>query len=159
MRTPLRITLVVLAQLLLVGLAVLPQLSARATGEEYLFRVQPVDPIDPFRGAYVALGYPDLDPRGDRADDSEREAGTVYLNLVEDDGVWRTDEIATERPDEGPYLRCHDTGWSLDCGIDSYFLPQDKAAAFEKLVDAGDAVARVRIDGRGNAALIDVEHR
>ncbi|MFT3872888.1 MAG: GDYXXLXY domain-containing protein [Nocardioides sp.] len=159
MRTPLRVTVVVLAQLLLVGVAVLPQLSARATGEEYLFRVQLVDPIDPFRGAYVALAYPDLDPRDNRAGDSKREAGTVYLNLVEDNGVWRTDEIATERPDAGPYLRCHDSGWSLDCGIDSYFLPQDKAAAFEKLVAAGDAVARVRIDGRGDAALIDIARR
>ena len=55
------------AQLALVALAVFPQLSARATGEELRLRVEPVDPIDPFRGAYVTLGYPDLRlplPRG-----------------------------------------------------------------------------------------------
>ena len=37
-----------------------PPLSARLTGEEVALRVEPIDPIDPFRGAYVDLGYPDL---------------------------------------------------------------------------------------------------
>ena len=47
-------------QAALVGVAVAPQLSARVTGDTYLFRVAPLDPIDPFRGAYVTLDYPDL---------------------------------------------------------------------------------------------------
>ena len=57
--------IIAVSQLALVGLAVAPQLSARLTGDTYLVRVAPVDPIDPFRGAYVALDYPDL-----RHDDS-----------------------------------------------------------------------------------------
>ena len=55
-----KIAIVAVAQLALVGVAVAPQLSARAFGDEYRMRVAPVDPIDPFRGAYVDLGYPDL---------------------------------------------------------------------------------------------------
>ena len=59
-----RIALVAVLQLALVPLAVLPQLSARVTGETYRMRVAPVDPIDPFRGAYIDLSYPDLRDRG-----------------------------------------------------------------------------------------------
>ena len=60
MRRILTTTVVAASQLALVGLAVAPQLSARVAGDTYLVRVAPVDPIDPFRGAYVALDYPDL---------------------------------------------------------------------------------------------------
>ena len=55
-----RVAGVVLTSLALLAVAVWPQLSARFTGDEVVLRVQPVDPIDPFRGAYVDLGYPDL---------------------------------------------------------------------------------------------------
>ncbi len=57
----LKVGAVALVQLALVGVAVAPRLSARLTGDEYRLRVAPVDPIDPFRGAYVDLDYPDLD--------------------------------------------------------------------------------------------------
>ncbi len=55
-----RVAVASLIQLALVPLAVAGPLSARLTGEEYLLEVAPVDPIDPFRGAYVALSYPGL---------------------------------------------------------------------------------------------------
>ena len=54
-----RVGAVCLVQLALVGAAVAGPLSARLTGQELLLEVEPVDPIDPFRGAYVDLDYPD----------------------------------------------------------------------------------------------------
>ena len=51
---------VALAQALMVGLGVAPQLSARLAGDSYVVRVGLLDPIDPYRGAYVSLDYPDL---------------------------------------------------------------------------------------------------
>ena len=39
--------IIAVSQLALVGLAVAPQLSARLTGDTYLVRVAPVDPIEP----------------------------------------------------------------------------------------------------------------
>jgi uncharacterized membrane-anchored protein len=152
MNVPIRLAAVLVAQLALVGVAVAPQLSARTTGDEYLFRVAPLDPVDPFRGAYVALDYPDLYPAGEDHGD-----GDVYITLVEKDGVWVRDTYATERPAEGPYLACDAHTWQLRCGIDSYFLPQDEAESFQSMVADGQAVARVRIDSRGHAALIAVE--
>ena len=148
----LRVAVVALLQLALVGIAVAPRLSARLTGDEYRLRVAPVDPIDPFRGAYVDLGYPDLgtaDERGDR--------GAVYVILEEEGGLWKAAGYSRERPSGPPYLRCDDRDWRLRCGIESLFLPQDEAAAMQEQVAGGTLVAIVRIDGRGNAALVRVE--
>jgi uncharacterized membrane-anchored protein len=153
---------VAVSQLVLVGLGVAPQLSARLAGDSYLVRVAPVDPIDPFRGAYVALDYPDL-----RHDDSQSfvepglgalddgEAGDLYVTLVEEDGVWTASEWSRDRPGDGPYLACDDRSWQIRCGIESWFLPQDEAREAETLLRDG-AVAELRIDGRGNAAVVDV---
>jgi uncharacterized membrane-anchored protein len=152
---PGRVAVVVLLQVALLGAAVAPQLSARLVGEEYRFRVAPLDPIDPFRGAYVDLDYPDLN-LGDRVPGDE---GAVYLVLAEEGGLWVATEGTRERPAEGPYLTCDDSDWRVRCGIESWFLPQDAARALERAVATGDAVATVRIDGRGNAALVAVERR
>ena len=152
-----RVAVAALLQLALVPLAVADQLSARLTGEEYLLEVAPVDPIDPFRGAYVALTYPGL-PDGEELE--ERDGGgreTAYVPLVRSGGVWTGLAPVAERPQDGPFLRCRDEHWRLRCGIDSWFLPQDEASAMEQAVERGQAVARVRIDARGNAALVDVE--
>jgi uncharacterized membrane-anchored protein len=153
---------IAVSQLVLVGLGVAPQLSARLGGDSYLVRVAPVDPIDPFRGAYVALDYPDLrhdesrsfvEPGLGALDDGE--SGDLYITLVEQDGVWTASEWSRARPAGGPYLACDDRSWQIRCGIESWFLPQDEARETEDLLRDG-AVAELRIDGRGNAAVVDV---
>jgi uncharacterized membrane-anchored protein len=150
------VPVLLLAQLCLVAVGVWPQLSARAVGEEIRLRVQPVDPIDPFRGAYVDLRYADL--RVDRAHRDRDDAwGTVYITVAERDGVWVAEEWSSTRPDEGTFLRCSDRGWRPSCGIESWFLPQDEALALEQSVADGAVVATVRVDGRGNAALVAVD--
>lgn len=174
------VAIAVVVQLLLVPLAVFGQLSARLTGEEHLIRVGPVDPIDPFRGAYVTLGYPDLQP-----DDRERktldegEQGDLFVTLVEEDGLLVADEFSRSRPADGLYLACDDRSWQLRCGIESLFLPQDKAAEVQKdidqsgffseefdefgnpLLDNRDSgyAAKVKIDRRGHAAVIELAKR
>ncbi len=152
-----RVALATLAQLALLPLAVAGPLSARVTGEEYLMEVAPLDPVDPFRGAYVALSYPGLPSSDELTDRPYSTGGVAYVPLVRSGEYWVGREPVTERPESGPFLRCEDEHWRLRCGIDSYFLPQDKAFAMEQAVGAGQAVARVRIDARGNAALVEVE--
>ncbi len=140
----------------LVPLAVAGPLSARLTGEEYLLEVRPVDPIDPFRGAYVALGYPGL-PNGRQLGERRETGDVAYVPLTRSNEVWTGDAAVSEPPESGPFLRCEDEQWQLRCGIESWFLPQDEAYAMERAVNEGRAVARVRIDSRGNAALVGVE--
>ena len=153
---PARVAAAVVVQLALVAVAVSGQLSARLTGDEYSFRVEPVDPIDPFRGAYVALDYPDLVPNNQNL---PGDRGDVFLPLTEDGRVWAAGTPTRTRPDEGPYLACTDRNYEIRCGIDSWFLPQDDARELEGAIRDGDVVARVRIDGRGNAALVAVDVR
>jgi uncharacterized membrane-anchored protein len=154
--------LLLLLQLALVAVGVWPQLSARAAGDEVQLRVQPLDPIDPFRGAYVTLGYPDLRRDGSRGVDGGQGAmedgrsGAVYVALRQDGDVWVADGWTRERPGDGTYLRCTDRDWQIECGIESWFLPQDEAQAMEEEVAGGTVVATVKVDGRGNAALVDV---
>lgn len=149
-------------QLALVGVAVAPQLSARVAGDTYLMSVAPLDPVDPFRGAYVSLDYPDL--RHDASQSfgtpglgalEDGEEGDVYITLVQHGDVWAADEWSRDRPEHGPYLACDDRSWQIRCGIESFFLPQDEAAETEDLLSEG-AVAEVRIDGRGHAAVVGV---
>lgn len=163
-RLPSRLVLVAAAcaaQLALVGVAVAGPLSARLTGDEYLLAVRPVDPIDPFRGAYVDLGYPSLSGSSEngfsRPAEVPGERGEVFIPLVRDGALWRGGEATRTRPDSGPYLRCNDDQWRMRCGIESWFLPQAEALAVERAVASGSAVARVKVDGRGNAALVGVE--
>lgn len=150
----LKIAALAAAQLALVGLAVAPQLSSRLTGEDHLMEVRPVDPIDPFRGAYVTLSYPGLRD-ADRAVRRAGGGGDVYVTLVERDGRWVGEGWTREQPAAPPYLTCDDRSWELRCGIESYFVPQDRAAELEdQLADGG--VATVRVDSRGNASVVAV---
>lgn len=150
-----RVTVASVLSLLLVPLAVAGPLSARLTGEEYLLEVAPVDPIDPFRGAYVALTYPGL-PDGEALSRGRDHDEVAYVPLVRSGEVWTGLRPVTDRPESGPFLRCKDEQWRLRCGIDSWFLPQDEAYAMEQAVQEGRAQARIRVDSRGNAALVDV---
>ena len=161
-RTVVALLPLLLIQLVLVGVGVYPQLSARLAGDEITLRVQPLDPIDPFRGAYVTLDYPDLRHndaegfQGGLGSMEDGESGPVYVSVREQGDVWVADEWSRTRPEEGTYLECSDRDWQIECGIESWFLPQDEAEAMERAVAGGDVLATVKIDGRGHAALVDV---
>lgn len=161
-----RIAIMLAAGVVLPALGVAPQLQARTLGEEYVVRVAPVDPIDPFRGAYVDLSYPDLQvpPKTEDDDDwdgmgvlDDGESGDLFITLEKRGEVWVAGDHVRERPQDGPYLACSDRDWRITCGIESLFLPQDEARAMEREVSDGGMVATVRIDGRGHAALMSVD--
>jgi uncharacterized membrane-anchored protein len=150
------VAVVVVLQLMIVGVAVAPRLSAYARGEEYLLRVAPVDPIDPFRGAYVDLSYPGLQPGDVRRPADLPSDGTTFLPLVRDGDYWVAAGYESDRPDDGPYLTCDSRGSSVTCGIESWFTNQDEAQRLGAEVADG-AAATVRIDDRGNAAIVALD--
>jgi len=162
-----RVAAVVVASLALVVVAVWAPLAARLTGEEVTLRVAPVDPMDPFRGAYVDLSYPDLptsDPGVVELTEAELEAldasrGTAYVPLTRQGEVWVGGPVQRTAPADGLFLTCADSSWQLECGIESLFLPQDEALALQEAVREGTAVATVKVDGAGHAALIGVTPR
>lgn len=149
----------------LVGVAVGPQLTARVAGDEYRLLVGPVDPIDPMRGAYVDLGYPGMPMPSQVSPDPDisehTPSGRVYVPLVRDDSVpgggWKGGAITGERPASGPYVQCENQGWRLRCGIESWFVPQDRALEIEQAMRGKGAVAVVRVDDAGRAAIVDLQ--
>lgn len=149
-----RVAAACVVQLALVAVAVAPQLSARLTGEELRLAVAPLDPIDPFRGAYVVLDYPDLPLR--QEDKARPLTGTVFVPLSPAGDVWEGGALTAQEPSSGRYLRCDTDGWRVRCGIESLFASQDEALRIEQQLATG-AVAVVRVDDRGNAAVVRVE--
>jgi uncharacterized membrane-anchored protein len=126
-----------------------PRLSPRLVGEEYRLLVRPVDPIDPFRGAYVDLAYEGFERRSG--------ADEVWVPLRRQDGAWEGAGALPSRPKRGPYVACRSDGPRLSCGIESLFVSQSEARRLESALARGGGVARVRIDGSGRAALLAVE--
>ena len=147
---------VALVQLALVALVVAPRLSARLGGEEYRLRVAASDPVDPLRGAYVALDYPDLHaPRGPHG--ALPDHGDVYVPLRRDGAVWRGGPWSRTRPRHAPYLACTRAGWHLECGIESWFTAQDEARVLGARLARAGGTATVRVDGRGHAVLVALD--
>lgn len=152
-----RVGVVCLAMFLLLGVAVRAQLSARLNGTEVDLRVGVLDPIDPFRGAYVALAYPDLPglAAASPAATDSFGSGVVFVPLERKGQVWVGRPPVREEPG-GRFLRCAARGERVDCGIDSLFLPQREAAAVSTRLRETTAVATVKVDDSGNAALLGV---
>lgn len=148
--------------LALVPFAVAGQLSARWTGTEYRMRVAPLDPVDPFRGAYVSLRFPDLSDSLEQATylAVRPEASGkkwVYIPLTAQGEHWVGGRPQLERG-TGPVLRCPvDSGPWDSCGLGSYFLPQSDAAAVERAVGAGTAIATIKVDDAGRSLLIGLD--
>ena len=151
--SPVRLAVACLLSAVLVALAVWPQLSARLTGETYELAVAPVDPIDPFRGAYVTLDYPGLAQAQPTSWSGGSTEVFVPLRRASDSGLWTGGPAVREAPGSGPYLRCDAGQGRLRCGIESLFASQEEALRLEQDLADG-AVARVRVDRQGNAAVV-----
>jgi uncharacterized membrane-anchored protein len=149
---PVAVAGAVLAQAALLIWAVQPQLSPRLAGREYRLAVAPVDPIDPFRGAYVDLSYPGLPTE-------VPEQGRYYVPLVADGALWKGTGAVKERPARQPYLACGSPDGLRDCGIGSFFVSEGRARVLEQDVTAGRLAAVIRVDGSGRATVIRLQPR
>ncbi len=146
------LALALAVQLALIAAVAAPRLAPRLTGAEYRIATVALDPIDPFRGAYVDLrvvGVPAF----------TRHEGTVYVPLVRGrDGTYRGSGIRREPPADGPFMRCHANG-EVRCGIESFFASQREARRLERALARRGAIARVKIDGAGRTALVGLQAR
>ncbi|GAB2841268.1 hypothetical protein GCM10022221_45730 [Actinocorallia aurea] len=150
-KSTLAVAAAVAVQAALAVWAVFPQLSAFATGTETRLAVTPVDPIDPFRGAYVALDYPDL------PDKTDGPAGAVHVPLLRDGVLWKGGAPTRTRP-RAPYLACTSPGdGQLDCGLDTFFVSEDRARRLEQDLSDGRLTAVVRVASDGQGVIVRLE--
>ena len=135
-----------------------------SSGEQVLLRTMPVDPRDLFRGDYVILRYEISSfPAGTLKLDAEDPRAwmgrRVYVPLAVEGGYGRAIGIGFERP-AGLYLSgslraAGPDDWSVDYGIESYFVPEGAGRAIE--TRGGESLdVRVAIDRFGNAAIVAV---
>lgn len=93
------------AQLVVAARAIILSEISLRRGEVYRFRLAPVDPVDAFRGRYIALRFAeDRSPIADGV--SLRSQQKVYVPLVVDgDGFATFGPAVVEVPDDGAYLQ------------------------------------------------------
>jgi len=139
-----RITVVLLFMVCLVQLGVPAAMIARKeiarrNGESFRFRCAPVDPVDPFRGRYVALSFEAerfVGPVGWEP----RSGQTAFASIeVDDDGFARVAALLERRPEGGPFVKCRIV-WSapgdevvLALPFSRYYMEESKARSAERL--------------------------
>lgn len=158
--------LLCVAQLAVPGWMLIGRERVLAVGDSYRFECAPVDPVDFFRGRYVALGFkenPITVAEGVRFFPGQR----VFVRVeVGPDGFARLRDPSSAPPPDGPFVRARvrrlsgNRRLTLDLPFDRYYVEEkiarEAARAYRDAVRArGDAVpawASVRILG-GRAVL------
>jgi len=139
--------LVAVVQLAVAGGAIVRSELALRTGEAFRFRIQPVDPVDAFRGRYVAIRFA-ID-RAPVDDDLElRTKKRVFVPIeIDADGYAILGQADVDPPADGPYLRLRATGiypdeegnrfvW-VSMPFRRYYMDEDLAPKAERAVWGG----------------------
>ena len=98
------------------------------TGEEFRFRVSPVDPYDAFRGRYVSLNVRH-DARG------EGEYGVIEVAA---DGFANISFITNTKPAYGAYVKSDEPSW-FSFPVDRYYMDEKLAPRAETLTQRIDS--------------------
>jgi hypothetical protein len=128
------------------GAIVKSELALR-TGEAFRFRIQPVDPVDAFRGRYVAIRF--AVDRAPAPDDLELRRGKFVCVPIEvdEDGFAALGLAELEPPPSGAYLRLRAGGvypdedgnryvW-ISLPFRRFYMDEDLAPEAERAVWAG----------------------
>jgi uncharacterized membrane-anchored protein len=121
-----------------------------ATGTEVRLHVVPVDPVDFFRGEYVALTYDitTVDIEG-----GARPGSTVYLPLYRKGDYWTGDSAQLTRTQE-PFIRGRVINpGAVEYGIETYFVEEGEARGWEDAAARGDLYVDVVLDDGGKARI------
>lgn len=140
------------AQVALLAWVSWPRLSPRLSGAQYSVFVRAYDPIDPFRGHYAELNY------GDQPNEYGLH-GTVWVPLRQGHKLWAAEPPVRRRPSGTPAMRCDADGYQVRCGIESFFASAARASSLEDSLHGRGAIAQIKIDGDGRAAIVGLQPR
>jgi hypothetical protein len=153
--TLLLFVVVAVVQLIVVGWAIARHEMVLRNGDLYRFRVVPVDPIDPFRGRYVALRLEDNEVWVE--DLSIRRNQELWAAIaVDSDGFARLSSAAHAQPDDVPALRCRAERSSNGGENITVSGPFERFYMHEKLAPAAETAFRARSVGTPREAHITV---
>lgn len=102
------------------------------TGKAFRFKTQPIDPSDPFRGAYIVLNFEMNSFETNKED--WKYGDNIYILLTEDSlGFAKVRDVSKEKPQEDFYFvegkyRSHYYGKvNFDLPFDRFYLNEKKA--------------------------------
>jgi uncharacterized membrane-anchored protein len=129
---------------------------ALAGGEKVTLRTEPVDPLDLFRGNYVALRY---EISNVQVPPETRRGDTVYVPLHEAGGVWEGSSGLPSPPSDRTFIRGTvryvDRGRAeVEYGIETYYAAEEDA---RRLQNVGQLLVTVVLDDDGQARISHLE--
>jgi len=161
--------LMVIAQLWVPASMIFQNTKVLQNGEEFHFRLQPIDPTDPFRGEYIILNFLD---DGYMAVDSSEEwfyETTVYAIIENnEEGYAYVAKVQKEAPQNtNNYLKlpiesAYDNSIHFNFPFDRFYMSEDKAQKaedlyFENLRDSTSTNYAVVSIKNGKSVLKDVQ--
>ena len=150
--------LVGLAQLAVPASLILKREQTLRHGSVWKFRTAPVDPVDAFRGRYVALEFEaegqEISPPPNFNFDQP-----VFVTLRQNaEGFAEIDQVLSGRPARDDFIKAHLVGKTVSLPFDKYWVTEREAPAAEAAYRAQsrrekrNAFTTVRVF-RGDAAL------
>ncbi|MCL2488728.1 MAG: GDYXXLXY domain-containing protein [Oscillospiraceae bacterium] len=120
--------LVIIAQLCVPVYMMADRYDTLKNGEEYKFKVRPVDPYDAFRGRYVDLYLGPMDGG----------YGKYGIIKVDSSGFAKVKTITNQKPKDGAYIKSGSNDDWFELPIDRYYMDEKLAPKAEELMWSGD---------------------
>lgn len=150
----------VAVQLFILAAVPAQKIYTRVTGKTIFLKTAPVDPYSVMSGYYVVLGYEISNPTISSEWKKWSEGSDAWVVLKPDsDGIWNAVSVNKEQPatpDGCVVIKGKTTGWRIEYGIESYFIPEEAREKVERdfRSHSREAKAEVKVDSSGNAAII-----
>jgi hypothetical protein len=143
-------------QLVLLALVPAPQVLAGARGQLVTLATAPVDPFDPFSGAYVRLAYEVEQPAKGIPYPELAEGDALYLVVGQASPTWRIVEYATALPAPEPGRAALKATWHhgrprLESAGKLYLPAETAVAAEAALTGLRQEWWKARADARAEA--------
>jgi uncharacterized membrane-anchored protein len=160
--------IVAVAQLAVAGAAIYRSELALRTGSSVRFRIQPVDPVDAFRGRYVAIRFT-MDHAPVDEDFDSRAGAHLFVPIETDgEGFAVFGKADVKPPASRPYLRLRSGAITVDddgtrqvwvtMPFQRFYLDEDLAPDAERAVwggPRGEREASVSVRIRGGVGVIE----
>jgi len=150
--------LLAFAQLAVPGSLIWKREHTLRQGSVWKFRTAPVDPVDVFRGRYVALQF-EVETQQISPPENAGYSDTVFVTLKQNaDGFAEIDQVSATKPAGDDFLTAELSGKTISLPFDKYWVTERDAPAAETAYrnlsrrDKQNAFATVRVF-RGDAAL------
>lgn len=100
-------------------------------GHVWKFRTAPVDPVDAFRGRYIALEF-EIEAQEITPPENVESGKTVFVTLAPDiDGFARIDQISSSAPPGNDFIEARLVGKTVSLPFDKYWVTERDAPAAE----------------------------